>query len=71
MTKKPPHDCNWDDDAEEGFSEWFHELVGFSFRSEWFDDDCEMEDEKTRRDLMYKWIHTAYVMGYERGRTPE
>lgn len=67
----PANDWNWDDDAEEGFVEWFNELVGFSFRSEWFDDDCEVEDAKTRRDLMYKWIHTAYAVGYERGKTLE
>lgn len=65
----PADDWKWDDDAEEGFSEWFNEMVGFSFRSEWFDGDCEIEDVKTRRDQMCNWIHTAYVIGYEKGRT--
>jgi hypothetical protein len=35
----------------------------------WFNDDtyghCEVEDVKTRKDLLYKWIHAAYCAGYE------
>ena len=27
--------------TDNGFDEWFNELVGFSFRSEWFDDDFD------------------------------
>ena len=69
MNKKhPTTDWEWSDDAESGFVEWFNDLYGvYSHRCEWFYGDCEVEDEKTRKDLMYKWIHAAYVSGYERG----
>lgn len=69
MTKQhPANDWEWCDDAEEGFVEWFNDWYGYySLRSEWFYGDCEVEDEKTRKDLLYKWIHFAYVSGYERG----
>lgn len=71
MSKLPPNDWDFSDDCEEHFVEWFNELVGFSFRSEWFDDDCKVKDEKTLRDLMYKWVHYSFISGYERGRYAE
>jgi hypothetical protein len=37
--------------------------------SEYFYGDCAVEDLKTREDLMYKWIHLAYVTGYMYGKT--
>ena len=65
----PTKDWDFDDKIEEAFQEWFNDLCGgFSFRSEWLDGDCEVEDEKTRKDLMYKWVHSAFVMGYNTGR---
>ena len=68
----PANDCKWVDNIEEGFVDWFNgNYCEFSFRSEWFYGDCEVEDEKTRKDLLYKWIHAAFVAGYEKGRTPE
>lgn len=68
MTQHPANDWKWADDAEEGFVEWFNDFYGrFSFRAEHFYGDCEVEDEKTRIDLMRKWIHASYVAGYERG----
>ena len=68
MTKHPANDWKWADDAEEGFVDWFNDFYGrFSFRCENFYGDCEVEDEKTRKDLMYRWIHASYVSGYERG----
>jgi len=71
MTKHPTADWDFDDDAEEGFVEWFHDLYGgYSLRSEWFYGDCEVEDVKTRQDLMYKWLHSAYVSGYNAGMKP-
>ena len=69
MTKHPTKDWEFDDKIEESFQEWFNDLCGgFSFRSEWFYDDAEVEDVKTRQDLMYKWLHSAFVMGYNTGR---
>ena len=69
MTKHPTNDWEFDDTIEEEFQKWFNDLCGgFSFRSEWLYDDCEVEDVRTRRDLMYKWVHSAFVMGYNSGR---
>jgi hypothetical protein len=69
MTKHPANDWDFDDDAEEGFVKWFNDLYGdYSLRSEWFFGDCEVKDENTLKDLMYKWLHSAYVSGYNAGR---
>jgi hypothetical protein len=55
--------------AEVKFQEWFNDLYGiYSYRCEWFYGDCEVEDEKTRKDLMIKWLHSAYLSGYNVGR---
>lgn len=68
MTKHPTNDWEFVDDIEEGFVEWFNGNYGeFTFRFEWFYGDCEVEDVKTRKDLLYKWIHSSYTAGYERG----
>jgi len=72
MTDNLPTKKEVEDYAEVGFLEWFNGNYGkFSCRSEWFYGDCEVENEKTRKDLMYNWIHSAYVSGYELGRTPD
>ncbi len=72
MTKHPVNDWEWDDYAEEGFVEWFHDLYGgYSLRSEHFYGDCEIEDVKTRQNMMYKYLHSAYVNGYNMGRLHE
>ena len=68
MTKHPANDWEWAEDVENGFVKWFNSTYGsYSLRSEWFFGDCEVEDEKTRKDLLYKWIHASYVAGYSRG----
>lgn len=46
-----------------GFDDWFWELEGFHIRSERFWDDVE----QNRKDEIYKWLKTAYQMGYEEG----
>ncbi len=64
----PTNDWEFNETIEEAFTEWFNDFQGpFSFRSEWFFGDCEVGDEKTRKDLMYGWIHAAYVAGYNIG----
>ena len=69
MTNHPANDWEWDDTAEEGFVDWFHDLYGgYSLRSEHFFGDCEVEDVNTRKDLMHKWLHSAFVVGYNMGR---
>ena len=69
MTKQhPANDWDFDDAAEEGFVDWFTDFYGpYSLRSEWFHGDCEEQDENQRKEIMRKWIHAAYVAGYERG----
>lgn len=69
MTEHPTNDWEFDDTIEVAFQEWFNEEYGnFSFRCEWLYGDCEVEDVRTRQDLMYKWVHSAFVMGYNTGR---
>jgi hypothetical protein len=66
----PANNWEFDTAAEEAFTEWFNDLIAegaYSLRSEWFFGDCEVGDEKTRKDLLVKWVHSAYVAGYERG----
>jgi len=61
-------DWKWSEDAEIGFVEWYNDEYGtYSCRSEWFQGDCEVEDEKTRKDLMYRWIHAAFSYAYQKG----
>ena len=58
------------ENAEVGFLEWFNGNYGkFSCRSEWFYGDCEVKDEKIRKDLVYNWVRSAYLSGYEMGGT--
>jgi hypothetical protein len=74
MTNKqhPTKDWEWDDYAEDAFVEWFNGDYGyFSLRSEYFFGDCEVKDENTLKDLMYKWLHSAYLNGYNMGRLHE
>lgn len=46
------------------FDDWFYELEGFSFRSEWFWTDYENQN----REAMLEWLKTAYEMGYNDGK---
>ena len=56
------------ENAEVGFDKWFNGNYGkFSCRSEWFYGDCEVKDEKIRKDLVYNWVRSAYMSGYELG----
>ena len=57
-----------EENAEVRFLEWFNGNYGkFSCRSEWFYGDCEVKDEKIRKDLVYNWVRSAYLSGYELG----
>lgn len=61
---------NWDFEKQinEEFDEWFNDFYGrFSFRAEHFYVDVEIEDVKTRRELLRKWIRTSFHEGYIRG----
>jgi hypothetical protein len=56
------------DEIEKEFENWFNDFYGrFSFRVEHFYEDCEVEDVKTRRELLRKWMVTSFHEGYERG----
>lgn len=69
-TRNPAHQWVWDDDAEDAFVNWFSSLAGpYTFISENFCGDCRIQDEKTREDLMYKWLHLAFVTGYIHSKT--
>ena len=70
MTKHPTSDWEWEDTAEEAFVQWFNDDYGspYSLRSEWFFGDCKVQDENTLKDLMYKWLHSAFLTGYNTGR---
>jgi hypothetical protein len=58
----------FEENAEVGFEEWFTGNYGnFSCRSEWFYGDCEVKDEKIRKDLVYNWVRAAFLSGYEMG----
>lgn len=66
MTQHPANNWEFDDDAEEAFVKWFNDLYGpYSLRSEWFHGDCEEQDVNQRKEIMRKWIHAAFVAGYE------
>ena len=68
MINHPTNDWEFNDHIEESFVDWFNDLYGeFSLRSEWFDGDCREQDENQRLEIMRKWIHAAFVEGYERG----
>ena len=65
---KEHNDFVWEENAEVGFDKWFNGNYGkFSCRSEWFYGDCEVKDEKIRKDLVYNWVRSAYMSGYEMG----
>ena len=58
------------ENAEVGFDKWFNGNYGkFSCRSEWFYGDCEVKDEKIRKDLVYNLVRAAFLSGYELGGT--
>jgi len=60
------------DKQEEAFVEWFHDDYGqFSLRSEAFFTDCLVGDEKTRQDILYKWVTCAFMAGYKEGKVNE
>ena len=53
--------------TDNGFEEWFNELVGFSFRSEWFYEDFDYAAPTKDYKKMIEWLKTAYEMGYKEG----
>jgi hypothetical protein len=70
MTKLQQRDFS--DEAHSEFDDWFNDFYGrFSFRDENFYEDCLIEDEKARQDMLRKWIASAFQEGYERGRYAE
>ena len=68
LAKLPTTDWNFSQEAETEFIAWFHGDYGpFSLRSEYFQEDCKTQDSKTLENLMRKWLHVAFVTGFERG----
>ena len=69
MSKMPDTDWDFSAEAEIAFDDWFHGIYGrFALRSEYFFGDCKLDDEENLKDSMYKWVHAAFVTGYERGK---
>ena len=67
--RHPANDWTFSNWAELGFVYWFNGLYGtYSLRSEWFEGDCETEDLNQRKEILRKWVHAAFVAGYELGR---
>ena len=54
--------------TDNGFDEWFNELVGFSFRSEWFYDDFDHSAKTNDYKKIVEWLKTAYDVGHEEGK---
>ena len=67
MTKKYPiNDWEFVEDIENNFNDWFHSNhTDYSLKSEYFYGDCEIGDEKTRKEAMIAWLYAAYVSGYK------
>jgi hypothetical protein len=62
----PNNNWNFHDDAEDAFVEWFNGFYSpYTFRSEWFFGDAEIGDVNTRKDVLYGWVHSAFVAGWE------
>jgi hypothetical protein len=68
--KHPANDWEWEDNAEMAFVEWFHGDYGspYSIRSDWFYGDCVEPDEEQRKEILIKWLHSAFLSGYNTGR---
>lgn len=44
------------------FETWFTDnMTPYTFRSEWFYGDVEIDDKELRKDRMYKWLLAASV----------
>jgi hypothetical protein len=68
MTKHPANEYNSpEEDAELGFNKWFYrDFYGpYSFRIEYFMDDIKIEDENQRKQILIKWLNSAFLSGYE------
>ena len=69
MKSHPANDWEWEDIAEIKFQEWFNGEYGkYSYRCEYFYGDCEEEDKKQRKEILIKWLHSAFLTGYNTGR---
>lgn len=68
MHKIPEEHLQFTYEAKSYFKEWFDSNVSpYSFISEYFYGDCQVDDEKMREDLMYQWVQTAFLIGYNYG----
>ena len=58
---------NQEDKINEEFAEWFQGEYGLHrTRLQCFFEDCEVKDEKLRKDLILKWVGDAFRFGYKR-----
>ena len=69
MKSHPTSDWEWEETAEINFQEWFNDFYSdYTLRAEWFFGDTRIGDEKTREDMMYRWVHSAFLEGYKMGK---
>ena len=69
MRKLAKTDWEFSDEAETQFVEWFHSDHDLHLlRSDYFYEDCKTRDLSTLESLMAKWLHIAFISGFERGR---
>ena len=56
--------------SQKEFDEWFQGQYGtYGTREEYFYTDCETDYEAYRNRMMFRWIKTAFLTGYERGQS--
>ena len=68
MTSPLTEDCEFVEKIETSFNDWFHGDYGpYSFRSEAFYTDCEIDDVKTRQEVLKNWIYTSFYVAYQKG----
>jgi hypothetical protein len=69
MTKHPTKDWEWEETAEVALEKWINgKYTPSSYRFEYFYRDCEEPDENQRKQIMFKWLHSAFLTGYNTGR---
>ena len=68
MTKHPANEyLDPQEDSQLAFNKWFYnDFYGqFSFRYEYFLDDIKIEDENQRKQILIRWLNSAFLSGYE------
>jgi hypothetical protein len=66
MSPRSVNEQEWVDNADRGFTDWFHSFYGpHSSRSDYFQEIVKIEDPKERQDALMFWSKAAFFAGYE------